>query len=80
MAHIHNHQHTPAHDIELRVANLHEHFRWTHRKMSRVLRRLRALGHVRINSGSAELTDRGDRQAHDFRKTMHEAYNIPDLP
>ncbi len=80
LAHIHNHQHTTAHDIELNVDHLHEHFRWTERKMSRVLTGLRALGYIRIIAGSAELTDRGDRQVHAFRKTMLEAHNIPDLP
>lgn len=79
LAHIHNHQHTPSHEIELNVDRLHEHFRWTRRKMSGVMTRLRALGYVRIVAGSVELTHRGDRQAHAFRKTMLEAHNMPDL-
>ena len=80
LAHIHNHQHTATHDIELNVRSLHQHFRWTEQKMSRVLTRLRALGYVRIVTGSAILTDRGDRQVHAFRRTMLEAHNMPDLP
>ena len=80
LAHIHNHQHTPAQDLELNAANLHRHFRWTERKMSRVLGRLRALGCVRIAAGCAHLTDKGDRQVHEFRQTMLEAHNMPDLP
>ena len=80
LAHIHNHQHTATHEIELNVAGLHEHFRWSKQKMSRVLTRLRALGYVRILTGNAVLTERGDRQVHAFRKTMLEAHNMPDLP
>ena len=80
LAHIHNHQHTATHEIELNAADLHEHFRWSKQKMSRVLTRLRALGYVRILAGNAVLTDRGDRQVHAFRQTMLEAHNMPDLP
>lgn len=80
LAHIHNHQHTATHDLELRAESLHNHFRWTQRKMTRVMTRLRALGYVRIVAGCAVLTARGDRQAHAFRKTMLEARNMPDLP
>lgn len=80
LAHIHNHQHTATHELELDVANLHEHFRWTRRKLVRVLTRLRAQGYVRVVAGSAELTERGDRRVHAFRKTMLAARNMPDLP
>ena len=79
LAHIHNHQHTARHAIELREETLHRHFRWKRRKMGRVLMRLRALGYVKVVAGTAELTERGDRQVHAFRKTMLEAYNIPDI-
>ena len=70
LAHILNHQHTDRHETELNVAGLHRHFRWTRRKMSRVLARLRALGYVRIVAGSAVLSERGERQAHAFRQRM----------
>ena len=79
LAHIHNHQNTASHDDELRVDTLHEHFRWTRRKMGRVLTRLRALSYVRVVAGAAELTERGDRHVHDFRVSMLEAHNMPDL-
>ena len=79
LAHIYNHQGTPAHQDELRLDTLHEHFRWTRSKLSRVVMRLRALGLIRIAAGSAELTDRGDRQVRHFRRTMLEAHNMPDL-
>lgn len=79
LAHIHNHQHTALHKIECRMDTLHEHFRWTKGKMQRVMARLRAMGYVHILAGIAELTERGERQVHDFRRSMLEAHNIPDL-
>ncbi len=79
LAHIHNHQHTALHSTECRMDTLHEHFRWRPGKMRRVMARLRALGYVRVVAGSAELTERGDRQVHAFRRNMLEAYNMPDL-
>ena len=79
LAHIHNHQHTAGRETELREDTLHRHFRWTRRKMSRVLMRLRALGYVRVTAGIAELTERGDGYVHAFRRTMLEAYNMPDI-
>ena len=61
LAHIHNHQHTARHLIELQVPTLHEHFRWTSRKMGRILARLRAMGYVTDRRGhrSAERARRG---------------------
>ena len=79
LAHIHNHQHTAQAATELRVETLHIHFRWTRRKMLRVLARLRALGYVRIVAGGAILTGRGEDQAHQFRANMLEAHNMPDV-
>jgi len=79
LAHIHNHQHTAQAATELRVDTLHAHFRWTRRKMARVLARLRALGYIRIVSGCAILTERGEEHVHGFRKTMLEAHNMPDV-
>ncbi|MDE2747598.1 MAG: metal ABC transporter permease [Chloroflexota bacterium] len=79
LAHIHNHQHTAQAATELRVATLHAHFRWTPRKMGRVLARLRALGFISIVAGGALLTERGDGHVHRFRKTMLEAHNMPGV-
>ncbi len=79
LAHIHNHQHTPRHAVELRLSTLHEHFRWTPAKMTRVLTRLRAFGFVRVVAGSAVLSERGDAQVRAFRQTMIEAQTVPDL-
>ncbi|MCY4146196.1 MAG: metal ABC transporter permease [Chloroflexi bacterium] len=79
LAHIHNHQDTPSQAIELRAATLHQHFRWTPQKMSRVLMRLRALGFVSLEAGSAVLTERGDAHVHAFRNHMLVAHNIPDI-
>ncbi len=77
LAHIHNHQFTAQAATELRVETLHLHFRWTQRKMGRVLARLRALNYIRIVSGGAILTERGEERVHRFRATMLEAHNMP---
>ncbi len=79
LAHIHNHQHTALHAIECRMDSLHTHFRWRPSRMGRVMARLRALGYVRVAGGIAELTERGERQVHAFRRTMLEARNMPEL-
>ena len=79
LAHIHNHQGTPSHAQELRAATLHQHFRWSPQKMQRVMMRLRALGFVSLEAGSAILTQRGDAQVHAFRKHMLVAHNMPDI-
>ena len=79
LAHIHNHQGTPSHEDELRAKTLHLHFRWTPQKMRRTLLRLRALGLLKMDNGSAVLTQRGDEHVHAFRKQMLAAHNIPDL-
>ena len=79
LAHIHNHQFTARHAAELRAQTLHLHFRWTARKMARVLARLRALGYVSLVDSIAELTQRGETQVHAFRSAMLEAHNMPDI-
>ncbi|MDE2776536.1 MAG: metal ABC transporter permease [Chloroflexota bacterium] len=79
LAHIHNHQHTAEAATELRIQTLHTHFRWTPRKMGRVLARLRALGLIRIDAGCAILTERGEDHTHRFRATMLEAQNMLDV-
>lgn len=79
LAHIHNHQFTERHGTELRVKTLHLHFRWTARKMARVLARLRALGLVAVFDGLAQLTERGETHVHAFRGAILEAHNMPDI-
>ena len=79
LAHIHNHQFTERREHELRIETLHQHFRWTPRKMSRVLARLRALAYVRRVGRVLELTERGEAQAHGFRDLMLAAQNMPDM-
>ncbi len=79
LAHIHNHQFTERHAIELNVDSLHFHFRWSPRKMGRVLARLRALGFVQVADGAAHLTERGESHVHGFRAAMLETYSMPDI-
>ena len=79
LAHIHNHQFTARHDAELRVDTLYLHFRWSPRKMGRILARLRAMGLVAVVNQTVELTARGDRHVHEFRETMLSAHHsLPD--
>ncbi len=78
LAHIHNHQGTPQAATELRIETLHTHFRWTRRRMARVLARLRALGYIRFDGGGAMLSESGEAHARDFRATMLDAHNMPD--
>ena len=80
LAHIRNHQHSERHEAELNIARLHEHFRWSERRMSRVLRRLRALGYARVVKGCVELSDKGQAAAQDFRRTMLAEQTLPELP
>jgi len=77
LAHIHNHQGTSQAATELRVETLHAHFRWTPRKMGRVLARLRGLGYIRIAAGQAILTERGESRVRRFRQTMLGANTMP---
>ena len=79
LAHIHNHQHTPQAATELRVDTLHAHFRWTPRKLARVLARQRAMGYVTVVAGGAVLTERGESHVRRFRASMLEARNMPDV-
>lgn len=79
LAHIHNHQFTARHETELRIDTLHVHFRWSPRKMARVLTRLRARGLVAAVNQTVQLTARGDQHVHQFRAAMLSAHNIlPD--
>ena len=70
LAHIDNHQGAASQADELREATLHLHFRWSQTKTRRVLRRLRAFGHVIIVDGMAQLTDRGRQRVYAFRHAM----------
>lgn len=79
LAHIHNHQHTAQAAIELQMDTLHTHFRWTPRRMNRVLTRLRALGLIKIVAGRANLTERGEVQVHGFRRAMLETQHMADV-
>lgn len=79
LGHIHNHQFTERHATELRAKTLHIHFRWTARKMGRVLARLRAFGFVAVVDGFAQLTERGETQVQAFRSAMFEASSMPDI-
>ena len=78
LAHIRNHQGTPSAESELRVETLHAHFRWTRRRMGRVLARLRALGYIRVDAGGARLTERGEAHARRFRAKTLEGHKLAD--
>jgi manganese/zinc/iron transport system permease protein len=76
LAHIHNHQFTDQHDVELASSTLHVHFHWTAKKMQRVLSRLRTMSLITVVDDIVELTQRGDELVHEFRENTLSANNI----
>lgn len=78
LAHVYNHQDTPAAAIELAPETLHEHFHWTPRQMRWVLTQLRALNWLDIQAGCICLTERGREQVLDFRAEVLSATSSPE--
>lgn len=70
MGHIYHHQGQVAEHEELMIATLHRHFRWSPRKMARVLARLRSSYLVRFEKGLVLLTPQGEARVHRFRQTQ----------
>ena len=68
LGHIYNHQHTPQASGELRLATLHQHFRWTPQQTQRVLRRLRAARLVQAEGEQVALTEQGAHEVEAFRR------------
>jgi manganese/zinc/iron transport system permease protein len=69
LGHIQNHHDTDRADQELTVDSLHEHFRWSRRKMERVLARLRASQRIRVVDQRVQLTRQGADHLASFRQT-----------
>ncbi len=68
LGHIYNHQDGAAADAELAVATLHDHFRWSARKMEQVLRRLKASRLVQMQGAIVRLTAQGEKRVQAFRQ------------
>lgn len=68
LGHIYHHQHTASARDELTADSLYQHFRWSQRKMERVLARLRAANLIRIANNMIELTPRGEEHVITFRQ------------
>ncbi|MBK9123714.1 MAG: metal ABC transporter permease [Chloroflexi bacterium] len=67
LGHVYNHSGTERAAEELAVDHLHEHFRWTPRKMQRVLSRLQASALVKVDGRVVTLTALGSDAIHTFR-------------
>ena len=82
LGHIHHHKGHVAASDELAVSTLHRHFRWSPKKMQRVLRQLRALNLVQIEADLVSMTARGETHAHSFRQTQlaNETGGMIDIP
>lgn len=68
LGHVYNHSGTDRAADELAVDALHTHFRWTPRKMRRVLSRLKSAGLVTLDGHSVALTAQGREAIHAFRR------------
>jgi len=67
LGHIYHHQHTDVEQTELCADTLHEHFKWSKRKMAWCIARLRAFQFITIQGGQVALTERGLRRLEKFR-------------
>lgn len=70
LAHIHNHEGTPAEKDELAVQTLHTHFRWPARKTRRLINQLRTRNLVYIETDTVRLTSRGENNVLAFRESQ----------
>lgn len=68
LGHIYNHQHSEEEVTELIADRLHEHFRWSRARMTRVLARLRAANLIQIADNIVRLTPRGEDRVRLFRQ------------
>jgi manganese/zinc/iron transport system permease protein len=70
LAHIHNHEGTPAEKDELAVQTLHTHFHWPARKTRRLINQLRTRNLVYIETDTVRLTSRGENKVLAFRESQ----------
>ncbi len=73
LGHIYHHQHTEAEQTELCADTLHEHFKWSKRKMAWCIARLRAFQFVTVQAGQVGLTERG---LHRVEKFQHDVLGV----
>ncbi len=70
LAHIYNHQHTVTAAQELTAASLYLHFRWSQRRMNRVIRSLRRSDLIVIDGTLVRLTAAGEARVRAFRQQL----------
>lgn len=70
LGHLYRHQHQPDALDELMASTLHQHFRWSPRKMAQVLERLQRQQLVQVKADYINLTAQGETAVLDFRQTQ----------
>ncbi len=70
LGHLYHHQHEPDELDELVASTLYQHFRWSPRKMTRVLRQLQRARLVQIQADYIALTTRGEDEVRLFRQVQ----------
>jgi manganese/zinc/iron transport system permease protein len=70
LGHIYHHQHTEAETTELCAATLHEHLKWSKRRMMWCIARLLALHYITLQAGQVALTERGEQRVRQFNRDV----------
>lgn len=74
LGHIYHHRHTEIEAAELCAETLHEHFRWSKRRMAWCIARLRTFHYITLQAGQVALTERGEQRVQKFN---HEVLGAP---
>lgn len=70
LGHIYHHRHTEIEATELCAETLHEHFKWSKRRMAWCIARLRALHYITLQAGQVALTERGEQRVIKFNQDV----------
>jgi manganese/zinc/iron transport system permease protein len=73
LGHIYHHRNTDIASIELHADSLHEHFKWSKRRMAWCITRLRTFHYITLQAGQVALTERGEQRVQKFQ---HEALGL----
>lgn len=70
LGHIYHHRHTEIEATELCADTLHEHFRWSKRRMAWCIARLRTFHYITLQAGQVALTERGEQRVQKFNQDV----------
>ncbi|MCL4253791.1 MAG: hypothetical protein KJ043_08435, partial [Anaerolineae bacterium] len=70
LGHIYHHRHTEIEATELCAETLHEHFRWSKRRMAWCIARLRTFHYITLQAGQVALTERGEQRVQKFNQDV----------